>query len=277
MARRKTPKWQQRGGKTGYQAQDGSREYYNRLRQQGVMDNNPPGTAYLLGSNNLGYGVVAAYDANNNFIGFVRGNLGDGVRVNYNPEGQPTGIGTPSNPLPPAAEKPPQFNAYTPDSIYNDALSTIAANRQRALDAATEGEKSLASDFGLGITQDDTGAKFTGQWAASDATRGGIDPSNPFSRASLLNKSYFTAGRIGEGSYANRGLLTSGAYQRNQQRDAFRFESGRDQLLKQFASGLQSYRDRRSQAQSEAEYRRQQAGTDLFGRNRDNYDRMYPS
>jgi hypothetical protein len=177
------------------------------------------------------------------------------------------------------ATSPPssQFNGYTPDSIYNDSLSTIAANRRRALDAATEGEKGLASDFGLGITQDDTGAKFTGQWAASDATRGGIDPSNPFSRASLLNQSYFTAGRIGEGSYANRGLLTSGAYQRSQQRDAFRFESGKDQLLKQFASGLQSYRDRRSQAESDAEYRRQQASTDLFGRNRDNYDRTNPS
>lgn len=279
MARRNTPKWQQRGGRTGYQAQDGSREYNDRLRQQGVMDNNPPGTAYLLGSNNLGYGVVAAYDANNNFIGFVRGNLGDGVRVNYSPEGQPTGISTPSNPAPPPppATPPPKFDGYTPDSFYNDALSTIAANRRRALDAATEGEKSLASDFGLGITQDDTGAKFTGQWAASDASRGGIDPSNPFSRASLLNKSYFVAGRMGEGSYANRGLLTSGAYQRSQQRDAFRFESGRDQLLKQFASGLQSYRDRRSQAEIDAENQRRQAGTDLFGRNRDNYDRTNPS
>jgi hypothetical protein len=233
-----------------------------------------------MGSDNLGYGVVAAYDANNNFIGFVRGNLGNNVRVDYKPDGSPAGISTPSNPTPPPAPeppKPPAFNGYTPDSFYNDALATIVANRQRALDAATEGERGLANDFGLGITQDDTGAKFTGQWAASDASRGGIDPSNPFSRASLLNKSYFVAGRMGEGSYANRGLLTSGAYQRNQQRDAFRFETGKDQLLKQFAGGLQGYRQRRADAQSQYDTSRNQASLDLYGRNRDNYDRMYPS
>lgn len=175
------------------------------------------------------------------------------------------------------ASTPPVFNGYTPDSFYNDAMATLAANRRRALDAATEGERGLAGDYGLGITQDDTGATFSGQWAASDASRGGIDPSNPFSRASLLNKSYFVAGRMGEGSYANRGLLTSGAYQRNQQRDAFRFETGKDQLLKQFASGLQGYRQRRADAQSQYDTSRNQASLDLYGRNRDNYDRMYPS
>jgi hypothetical protein len=281
MARRRTPKWQQRGGKTGYQAQDGSRAYNDRLRQQGVMDNNPAGTAYVMGSNSLGYGVGAAYSADGTFLGFVRANLNDGVRVNYNPDGSASGIQMPgqapmpAQPAPPPA--PPAFNGYTPDSFYNDALATIAANRQRALDAATEGERSLANDFGLGITQDDTGARFTGQWAASDASRGGIDPSNPFSRASLLNKSYFVAGRMGEGSYANRGLLTSGAYQRNQQRDAFRFEAGKDQLLKQFASGLQGYRQRRADAQSQYDTNRNQASLDLYGRNRDNYDRMYPA
>ncbi len=281
MARRRTPSRQRRGGRTGYQRQDGSRAYNDRLRQQGVSDSNPPGTAYVMGSNNLGYGVVVAYDANGNPLGFVRGNLNDGVRVNYNPDGSASGIQMPGqNPPAPgsgADTKPPGFDGYAPDSIYTDALATIAANRQRALDAATEGERGLAQDFGLGITQDESGAKFTGQWAGSDATRGGIDPSNPFSRASLLNKSYFTAGRVGEGSYANRGLLTSGAYQRNQQRDAFRFESGKDQLLRQFASGLQGYRQRRSDAQSQYGADTNRASYDLYGRQRDNYDRMNPT
>lgn len=167
----------------------------------------------------------------------------------------------------------PSAGFYAPDDIYNEALSTIAANRRRTLDSATEGERALAGDYGLGITQDDTGAKFTGQWAASDANMGGIDPSNPFSRASLLNKSFFSANRIGEGSYANRGLLTSGAYQRSQQRNAFGFEQGRDQLLRQFASGLQGYRDRRSQAESDASSQGFSARNDLFNRRRDIYDR----
>lgn len=267
--------------KTGYVRQDGSKAYFDRLAQQGVQQNNPPGTAYLLGSSNLGYGVVAAYDANNQFLGFVRGNLGNNVRVNYNPDGSAAGIQMPGQDAPapaPAPEPaPPKFDGYTPDSFYTQAMQTLADNRARALASATEGERSLANDYGLGITQDDTGAKFTGTWAGSDANQGGIDPSNPFSRASLLNKSYFTAGKVGEGSYANRGLLTSGAYQRNQGRDAFRFESGKDQLLRQFASGLQSYRDRRSDAQNAYSSGTSQASLDLFGRNRDNYDRMYPS
>lgn len=252
----------------------------------------PPGTVRIIGSQN---GAGVAYDAAGNALGIVQASLRAGATVYYSGGANPVpiqiqGVGQDAptttftgDPLPGSAPPgggtppPPRFDGYTPDSFYDEAMSTIAANRRRALDSATEGEKALASDFGLGITQDDSGARFTGTWAASDASRGGIDPSNPFSRASLLNKSYFTAGRIGEGSYANRGLLTSGAYQRNQQRDAFRFESGRDQLLKQFASSLQGYRDRRAQAESDAETQRRQSSLDLYGRNRDNYDRMYPS
>lgn len=180
----------------------------------------------------------------------------------------------PAAPPPPA---PPKFDGYAPDSTYNETMAILAANRKRALDAADAGEKSLAVDYGLGITQDDNGANYSGQWATSDAARGGIDPTNPFSRASLLNKSYFTAGKVGEGSYANRGLLTSGAYQRNQGRDAFRFESGKDSLLKQFASGLQDYRTQRANARSTYDSSALSASSDLYARNRDLYDRMYPS
>lgn len=164
---------------------------------------------------------------------------------------------------------------YTPDSIYNDTLASIAARRQMALNAATEGERGLSNDYGLGINQDASGATYAGQWAASDQNQLGIDPSNPFSRASLLNKSYFVAGKVGEGSYANRGLLTSGAYQRNQNRDAFRFEGGKDSLLKSFASQLQDYRQRRAQADADARSGQSQASYDLFNRRRDEYDRNY--
>jgi hypothetical protein len=187
-----------------------------------------------------------------------------------------------SDPRPDTAPSPsstgkPAFNGYTPDSVYNDSMSILAANRKTALDAADAGEKTLAQEYGLGINQTDDGANYSGTWAASDATRGGIDPSNPFSRASLLNRSYFTAGRAGQGSYATRGLLTSGAYQRNQQRDAFNFESGKDALLKQFAAGLQGYRSSRANARSTYDTSSLSARNDLFNRNRDLYDRLYPS
>lgn len=187
------------------------------------------------------------------------------------------GIGGIIGPKPGPPPAPPKFDGYAPDSVYNDTLASIAARRQMALNAATEGERSLSNDYGLGINQDASGATYAGQWAASDPNQLGIDPSNPFSRASLLNKSYFVAGKVGEGSYANRGLLTSGAYQRNQNRDAFRFEGGKDSLLKSFASQLQDYRQRRAQADADARSGQSQASYDLFNRRRDEYDRMYPS
>lgn len=275
---------------TGYVGQNDSRAYYNRLAQQGVQQNNPAGTAYLLGSNNLGYGVVGAYDANNNFLGFVRGNLGDGVRVNYGADGSAAGIQMPTKPssliapnvggvigAPGGDNGKSKFDFASPDSQHQTALAILAENRDRALNAANAGEKSTAYNYGLGITQDDNGATFSGQWAGSDPNQGGIDPSNPFSRASLLNKSYFTAGKVGEGSYANRGMLTSGAYQRNQGRDAFRFESGKDSLLKDFASQLQAYRQQRADARSTYGTGVIGANTDLYNRNVDLYNRTYPS
>ena len=196
--------------------------------------------------------------------------------VNGKPSfGNPGNLPDPNNPPAPPSPPRPAFDGYAPDSFYNDAIAQIAARRQMALNAATEGERSLSNDYGLGINQDGSGATYTGQWAASDRNQLGIDPSNPFSRASLLNKSYFVAGKVGEGSYANRGLLTSGAYQRNQSRDAFRFEGGKDSLLKSFASSLQDYRQRRAQAEADARAAQSQASYDLFQRRRDEYDRMY--
>ena len=291
MARRNTPRWQQRGGRTGYQAQDGSREYNDRLRQQGVMDNNPPGTAYLMGSNNLGYGVVAAYDANNNFIGFVRGNLGDGVRVNYSPEGQPTGIGTPSNPLPPAEPPPPKFAFNPQDEQYVNDL----AARKRAFDTMlaniTAGEDTAGSNFGFGF-QRYTADQFNPQGVliarAGDVDQTsfttptqfnerGLDPTNPFSRASLLNQSYVQAGRYGEGSYANRGLLTSGAYQRSMNRNAENRAKNFDSLQKEFASRLNDFRNQRNTGYTQYDTDKTNIFRDSFGRQRDTFLANNPS
>lgn len=249
-----------------------------KLRSENRFQAKPSYIGNMVGDLNLPYDPVAPGGKPSyvgNMVGDLNlppsyGNIVQGIIDGKTPPPAQSGGGGGGG-----GDKPPAFDGYTPDSFYNDALAQIAANRQRALDATTEGERGLANDYGLGITQDADGAKFTGTWAASDANQGGIDPSNPFSRASLLNRSYFTAGRVGEGSYANRGLLTSGAYQRSQARDTFRFEGGKDSLLKSFASSLQDYRQRRAQAEADARASQQQASYDLFQRNRDNYDRMY--
>lgn len=286
---------QRRGQRTGYVRQDGSDAYYKRLAQQGVQQNNPPGTAYLLGSNNLGYGVVAAYDANNNFIGFVRGNLGDGVRVDYNADGSAAGISTPSNPTPrpePPASEPPKFSFNSQDEQYVNDL----AARRRAFDTMlaniTASEDTLGSNYGFGFQRYETDqynpqgvlvarAGDVNQTTLSTPTnydqQTGLDTANPFSRASLLNQSYVQANRVGEGSYANRGLLTSGAYGRSLNRNAQNRAQSFDTLQKDFASRLNEYRNQRQGGYSQYDTDRTNLYRDAFARQRDTFLANNPS
>lgn len=262
--------------RTGYVAQDGSKAYFDRLAQQGVQQNNPAGTAYLMGSNELGYGVVAAYDGNNNFLGFVRGNLGNGVRVNYNPDGSASGITMPGDPPPsdppPTTPKPPppDLNAIPEDEQYR----LDQAARQRALNTALANygasEDALSSDYGISFGRygadqfDAQGNKIAssgdvnfGSLALPDASRydadRGFDTANPFSRASKLNQAFTSNRKISTGSYANRGLLTSGAYGRQQYRDADRYQGGIRALQGEFAQRLGEYRNQRIQARNDYE------------------------
>lgn len=206
--------------------------------------------------------------------------------------GNPFGVSTPGGPPAPPSNngdtdggdtkktRPAFTNGYDPDEIYTKAMQALAAKRDQYFDPIkgryATGERELANEYGLGINQDGSGASFTGQWAASDPTRLGIDPSNPFSRASLLNKSYFVSGKVGEGSYANRGLLSSGAYQRSMDRDNFRFTGGKTDLIRSFGKQLMDYRQQRQDmaAQLAAEETAQRNA--LFDRRRDIYDRENP-
>lgn len=274
--------------RTGYQSQNDSDAYYKRLEQQGVQQNNPPGTAYLVGSNNLGYGVVAAYDANNNFIGFVRGNLGDGVRVNYNPDGSAAGIQMPGQAAPEApapqapAPEPPKFsfNPDAPDLQAERNARTAAFNTMLA--NITAGEGNLGSDYGFNFQRydaDQRDAQGTLIARAGDVnqstlstlsdydSQSGLSASNPFSRASLLNQSYVRSNRIGEGSYANRGLLTSGAYGKALGRTAENRSKNFNALQKEFAARLNEYRNQRQTGYTGYE-------SDILGINRAGFDRQ---
>lgn len=140
------PKPAARPGRTGFVRQDGSRAYFDRLAQQGVTSNNPPGTAYVMGSSNLGYGVGVAYDASGKPIGFVRANLEDGARVDYNAEGAavgvyPKGTGQPKPPEDPGAGTPedtggapaPQGPPPSPyDSDFMGQVAKAMAENQQA-------------------------------------------------------------------------------------------------------------------------------------------------
>lgn len=290
MAKRKKPP------KPGY-APQGSRAQQNNLVAQGVTDSLPAGTAYVMGSDNLGYGVAVAYDSTGNALGFVRANLAGGARVDYNPSGQAVNIASagsgPPTPAasPPTTPPPPKFAFNNQDEQYVNDMAARERAFKTMLANTTAGEDTLGSGYGFGFRRYEADqfnpqgvlvarAGDVDQTSLSTPTQfnqEGLDPSNPFSRASLLNQSYVRAGRVGEGSYANRGLLTSGAYARSLSRGAENRAKSFDSLQKDFAARLNDYRNQRESGYSQYNTDRTNIFRDAFARQRDTFLANNPS
>ena len=200
----------------------------------------------------------------------------------------------------PAAPPRPTFNGSTPDDPY----TTAEGQRQRALasmlDSARGGEATTGLDYGFGFTRyaadvtdpndptrvihragevDQTSYTQPTSFTSGDTVGGygNTDPNNPFSRASMLHKSYANANNVSSGSFANRGQLSSGAYQRAQGRNTMGYDQGRDSLLKGFAARLGEFQGQRNTAYSTYDTSGLQNSNDLFGRNTARFDRQYPS
>lgn len=159
------------------------------------------------------------------------------------------------------------FNNVPEDDQYRLDREARRGALQTSLAGYEAGENSAAYDYGIGFDRyasDVTDAqgrliaragdvnfstlRMPGQ-SQYDADRG-FDTANPFSRASRLNEAFTSNRKISMGGYANRGLLTSGAYGRAQYRDADRYNRGASDLQKEFASRLGEYRAQRGQAYS---------------------------
>ena len=202
-------------------------------------------------------------------------------------------------PAAPVAPARPTFNGAAPDGAY----TTAEGQRQNALAAMLEGarggEASTGLDYGLGfgryaadVTDPATGKVIhrAGEVNQSSYTQptsftsgdtvggyGNTDANNPFSRASLLQKSYANANNVSSGSFANRGQLSSGAYQRQQGRNTFGYDQGKDSLMKSFAQRMAEYQGQRSTAYSTNESAGLQNSNDLFQRNLAVYNANNPS
>jgi hypothetical protein len=104
-----------------------------------------------------------------------------------------------------------------PDPTY---LATVAGNQSShditAADLARDRKNAFLS---YGYTQD----------AAGNLA---FDPTNPFSQAALLKRSYDQAQRGNTNSYAARGQLYSGALQNAQDESGFQYQAGSDKLTK---------------------------------------------
>ena len=198
----------------------------------------------------------------------------------------------------PADTPRPKFDGSTPDDLY----TTAEGQRQRALasmlDSARGGEATTGLDYGFGFTRyaadvkdaagrvihragevDQTSYTQPTSFTSGDTVGGygNTDPNNPFSRASMLHKSYANANNVSSGSFANRGQLGSGAYQRAQGRNTMGYDQGRDSLLKGFAARLGEFQTQRNTAYNTNDTTGNTNSSDLFQRNLAKYNSTYPS
>ena len=213
------------------------------------------------------------------------------------PGGYPRPDGNTPEQKPPPTPRP-TFNGSTPDDSY----TTAEGQRQRALaamlDSARGGEATTGLDYGFGFTRyaadvkdaagnvihragevDQTSYTQPTSFTSGDTVGGygNTDPNNPFSRASMLHRSYTNANNVSSGSFANRGQLSSGAYQRAQGRNTMGYDQGRDSLLKAFAARLGEFQGQRNTAYSTNDTSGLQNSNDLFQRNLAAYNASYPS
>ena len=198
----------------------------------------------------------------------------------------------------PAATPRPKFDGSAPDDPY----TTAEGQRQRALasmlDSARGGEATTGLDYGFGFTRyaadvkdaagnvihragevDQTSYTQPTSFTSGDTVGGygNTDPNNPFSRASMLHKSYANANNVSSGSFANRGQLGSGAYQRAQGRNTMGYDQGRDSLLKGFAARLGEFQGQRNTAYNTNDTTAATNSRDLFDRRLAQYNANYPS
>lgn len=201
------------------------------------------------------------------------------------------GIGGIIGPKPGPPPAPPKFAFNNQDEQYVNDMAARERAFKTMLANTTAGEDTLGSGYGFGFRRYEADqfnpqgvlvarAGDVDQTSLSTPTQfnqEGLDPSNPFSRASLLNQSYVRAGRVGEGSYANRGLLTSGAYARSLSRGAENRAKSFDSLQKDFAARLNDYRNQRESGYSQYNTDRTNIFRDAFARQREAFLANNPS
>ena len=213
---------------------------------------------------------------------------------------EPGGYPRPDGNTPEQKPPRPKFDGSSPDDSY----TTAEGQRQRALasmlDSATGGEATTGLDYGFGFTRyaadvvdpndpkriihragevDQTSYTQPTSFTSGDTVGGygNTDPNNPFSRASMLHKSYANANSVSSGSFANRGQLGSGAYQRAQGRNTMGYDQGRDSLLKGFAARLGEFQGQRNTAYNTNDTTAATNSRDLFDRRLAQYNANYPS
>jgi hypothetical protein len=145
--------------------------------------------------------------------------------------------------LPPG---PPQPHPIDP--IHTGQSALIEKQRQDLLTQLPYQQNQLASEYGF----------LPGSMT--------VDPNNPYSRASLLQRSYQQGQAGTTNSMAARGQLYSGATQRGLDEGTFNYSRNTDALQKAYQGSLNELEQKKSQGMFDLDQQQLDADTDRLGR-----------
>lgn len=140
----------------------------------------------------------------------------------------PAGKGPPAPPSA-SAPAPPQGPVTNFDPVRDQQLGLNQKTYGDTLSNLDQQTSTLENQFG-----------FNGS--------GQVDPTNPFSKAALLQRNYSNATRGSTNRYASNGQLYAGSLQNQQNTNAFNYQSGFNTLKTDFNNRLQQIAQARTSA-----------------------------
>lgn len=149
------------------------------------------------------------------------------------------------------AQRPQPVWGQPIDPSYDAAIGSAQRDFSQAMQGAQYEQGQLGQVFGLGITP---------QGSVYD------DPSNPFSRAAVMQLAYQRSKTGTTNSYAASGQLYAGSLQNAQNENTLRHERGRDALIREFHAAQRAIQQRQLDAQNQLQDRTAQAQADSVQR-----------
>lgn len=147
-----------------------------------------------------------------------------------------------------AAQAQAARDPFAPDEVYTGEQGVFGRRLTNTLSGIATDENQEAYDSGFALTRDPNETGPNGVITPGRVTGFTLDVTNPFSKASLLQRSYENARRATQGSFAARGHLYSGGRIAAQNSNNFRRDQSNDALRAAFQRFISQSAARRSGA-----------------------------
>lgn len=149
--------------------------------------------------------------------------------------------GTTPPPGPPKVPAPPVPTDPRIDALYSDETTGLRTEYGNSLTDITFDENKTAGRYGFVIGRDAQGN------ATFNSANPAVDPADPFSKMSLLQRSYEQAKTGTTNSMAAQGHLYSGSLRNAQTENTYQMDLGKNSLISEFQDYIeQSTRGRRA-------------------------------